>query len=88
MTHTAIIIRMLRIVFYVALALSSFAALACIGMFFVAVKDLPRVPEPLIRIIETPPTEIYAATGEKIMVIGGRESIPLPGSHSILFKRL
>jgi len=77
MTHTAIIIRILRIVFYVALALSSFAALAGIGMFFVAVKDLPRVPEPLIRIIETPPTEIYAATGEKIMVIGGRESIPL-----------
>jgi len=77
MTHTAIIIRMLRIVFYVALALSSFAALAGLGMFFVAVKDLPRVPEPLIRIIETPPTEIYAGTGEKIMVIGGRETIPL-----------
>jgi len=77
MAHTAIIIRILRIVFYVALSLSSFAALAGIGMFFVAVIDLPRVPEPLIRIIETPPTEIYAATGEKIMVIGGRESIPL-----------
>jgi len=71
------IIRILRIVFYVTLALSSFAALACIGIFFVAVKDLPGVPEPLIRIIETPPTEIYAATGEKIMVIGGREYIPL-----------
>jgi len=77
MTHTATIIRILRIVFYVALALTSFAALAGIGIFFVAVKDLPRVPEPLIRIIETPPTEIYAATGEKIMVIGGRESISL-----------
>ena len=77
MIHTAIIIRIFRIVFYAALALSSFAALAGIGVFFVAVKDLPRVPEPLIRIIETPPTEIYAATGEKIMVIGGRESIPL-----------
>jgi hypothetical protein len=59
MKHSAIIIKMLRIVFYVALTLSSFAALASIGMFFVAVKDLPRVPEPLIRIIETPPTEIY-----------------------------
>jgi len=77
MKHNATIIRMLRIIFYIALALSSFAALATIGMFFVAVKDLPRVPEPLIRIIETPPTEIYAATGEKIMVIGGRESVPL-----------
>ena len=77
MKHNAIIIRTLRITFYIALALSSFAALAIIGMFFVAVNNLPRVPEPLIRIIETPPTEIYAATGEKIMVIGGRESVPL-----------
>ena len=77
MKHNAIIIRMLRIIFYIALALSSFAALTSVVMFFVTVKDLPRVPEPLIRIIETPPTEIYAATGEKIMVIGGRESVPL-----------
>ena len=77
MRHSAIIIRMLRIIFYGALTLSSFAALASIIVFFVAVKDLPRVPEPLIRIIETPPTEIYASNGERIMVIGGRESIPL-----------
>jgi len=77
MTRAGNIIRILRIVFYGTLTLSSFMALAGIGIFFVAVKDLPRVPEPLIRIIETPPTEIYAATGEKIMVIGGREIIPL-----------
>jgi hypothetical protein len=38
---------------------------------------LPQVPEPLSRIIETPPTEIYAATGERIMLIGGREVVPL-----------
>jgi 1A family penicillin-binding protein len=77
MTCARNIIRILRIIFYGTLALSSFVALAGIGMFFFAVKDLPRVPEPLIRIIETPPTEIYAATGEKIMAIGGRETIPL-----------
>jgi penicillin-binding protein 1A len=29
------------------------------------------------RIIETPPTEIFAATGERLMVIGGREVVPL-----------
>ncbi len=70
-------IRFLRTVFYIILAMVSIAVLMCMGMFFVAVRDLPRVPEPLSRIIETPPTEIYAATGERLMVIGGREFIPL-----------
>ena len=61
----------------------------CIGMFFIAVKDLPRVPEPLSRIIETPPTEIYAATGERVMVIGGREgqvALVNPDSKSVLWE--
>jgi 1A family penicillin-binding protein len=71
------VIRFLRTVFYMMLALVSIAALIGIGMFFIALQDLPRVPDPLSRIIETPPTEIYAATGERIMVIGGREAVPL-----------
>lgn len=77
MTLAATIIRYLRIFFYLALTLTSLAAIIVIGIFFVVVKDLPCVPEPLSRIIETRPTEIYAATGERIMVIGGREAIPL-----------
>ena len=77
MTTPRTFIRLLRTVFYMTLALISIAAFISIGMFFVAVKDLPRVPEPLRRIIETPPTEIYAATGERLMVIGGREVVPL-----------
>ena len=77
MTAIGTVIRFLRTVFYMTLALVSLGVLVCIGMFFVAVRDLPRVPEPLSRIIETPPTEIYAATGERLMVIGGREAIPL-----------
>ena len=77
MTTIGSVIRLLRTVFYMMLAMVSVGVLMCIGMFFVAVKDLPRVPEPLSRIIETPPTEIYAATGERVMVIGGREAIPL-----------
>jgi membrane peptidoglycan carboxypeptidase len=77
MTSPRTFIRLLRTVFYMTLALISIAAFISIGMFFVAVHDLPRVPEPLRRIIETPPTEIYAATGERLMVIGGREVVPL-----------
>jgi 1A family penicillin-binding protein len=77
MTTAGNAIRLLRTVFYITLAMVSIAVLMCMGMFFMAVRDLPRVPEPLSRIIETPPTEIYAATGERLMVIGGREFIPL-----------
>jgi penicillin-binding protein 1A len=77
MMLSATIIRPLRILFYGVLTLSGLAALLVMGLFFLVVKDLPRVPEPLSRIIETPATEIYAATGERILILGGREAVPL-----------
>ena len=77
MSHFATSVRRFRIIFYLGLSLTGLGALFVIGLFFIAVRDLPRVPEPLSRIIETPPTEIFAATGERLMIIGGREVIPL-----------
>ena len=77
MTFTATFIRRLSTIFYLAFGLAGVAAILAMGLFFSALRDLPQVPEPLSRIIETPPTEIFAATGERIMVIGGREAIPL-----------
>ncbi|HUT72668.1 MAG TPA: PBP1A family penicillin-binding protein [Desulfatiglandales bacterium] len=77
MTFGARFIRRLSSIFYLALVLAGGGALAVLALFFIAVRELPRVPEPLSRIIETPPTEIFAATGERVMVIGGREAIPL-----------
>ena len=77
MNHFATNVRRFRIIFYLGLSLTGLAALFVIGLLFIAVRDLPRVPEPLSRIIETPPTEIFAATGERLMIIGGREVIPL-----------
>jgi 1A family penicillin-binding protein len=77
MNHFATSVRRLRIIFYLGLSLTGLAALSVVGLFFIAVRNLPRVPEPLSRIIETPPTEIFAATGERLMIIGGREVIPL-----------
>ncbi|MGD2097996.1 MAG: PBP1A family penicillin-binding protein [Desulfobacterales bacterium] len=62
---------------YLALALAGLGALLSAGLFFIALRDLPRVPDPLGRIIETPPTEIFASTGERLMIIGGREVVPL-----------
>jgi len=70
-------LRRISILLYAGMTLTGLGALLAIGLFFIAVRDLPRVPEPLGRIIETPPTEIFAATGERLMIIGGREVVPL-----------
>jgi penicillin-binding protein 1A len=77
MTPVIAIMRRLSSLFYLGLVLSGLAAVVAMGIFFMVISDLPRVPEPLNRIIETPPTEIFAATGERIMLLGGREAIPL-----------
>ncbi|MGD9134612.1 MAG: PBP1A family penicillin-binding protein [Desulfobacterales bacterium] len=70
-------LRRFSIFFYLGMTLAGLGALLTTGLFFIAIRELPRVPEPLGRIIETPPTEIFAATGERLMVIGGREVVPL-----------
>ncbi len=71
------IIKYLSALFYIALGLAGLGACLLISLFFFALQDLPQVPEPLSRIIETPPTEIFAATHERILVLGGKETIPL-----------
>ncbi|UCD81884.1 MAG: transglycosylase domain-containing protein, partial [Desulfobacterales bacterium] len=77
MTRTTTIIRRLSGFLYLALLLGGLLSLLATGILFVVISNLPRVPDPLNRIIETPPTEIFAATGERIMLLGGREAIPL-----------
>jgi len=71
------ILHLFRLFFFLFLLVSGLAAVLLVGVFSLALKDLPRVPEPLSRIIETPPTEIIAATGERVLILGGRETVPL-----------
>ncbi len=59
------------------LAAAGLAAICGTLLIFIMVKDLPQVPDPLRRIIETPPTEIFAANGERVIQLGGREYVPL-----------
>ncbi|MBW2432378.1 MAG: transglycosylase domain-containing protein, partial [Deltaproteobacteria bacterium] len=77
MSTFAVWMRRIGTICYLALALAGLGALVSAGLFFIALHDLPRVPDPLGRIIETPPTEIFASTGERLMIIGGREVVPL-----------
>ncbi len=71
------IIKYLAGFYYLALILVGLGVCFAVGLFFFILQDLPRVPEPLSRIIETPATEIMAGSGERILVLGGKESIPL-----------
>ncbi len=59
------------------LAVSGVLSVAGVLLLFATVSDLPRVPEPLRRIIETPPTEIFAANGERVLQIGGHGYVSL-----------
>ena len=74
------LLRMVRAFTTVAFIVASVCALAGMGLFclfLVAVKDLPRVPEPISRINDTPATEIFSADGRRILTIGGRETTAL-----------
>jgi len=77
MTPMVRLIRWLTGCLALCLAVSGFAAVVGALIFFWSVRDLPSVPEPLRRIIETPPTEIYAANGERVLQIGGHDYVPL-----------
>ncbi len=77
MSITMKIIQKLLALFYFLLCAAGICALLGAAYFFIILKDLPQVPDPLSRIIETPPTEIYSASQERIMLIGGREAVPL-----------
>ncbi|MCP4746396.1 MAG: PBP1A family penicillin-binding protein [Desulfobacteraceae bacterium] len=57
--------------------LSGILALIGTFFFFTLVPELPQIPDPLSRIIERPPTEIFDANGESIMKIGGRDFVSL-----------
>jgi 1A family penicillin-binding protein len=77
MKSQAALIRRARIVFYAVLGILGIGVLSAVFFFFTLLKELPRIPDPLSRIIDRPATEIYAATGERILVLGGREAVPL-----------
>ena len=62
---------------YALIALCGLTVTAAFLFFLLAVKDLPRVPEPIGRINDTPSTEIFGADGRRILSIGGRETVAL-----------
>ncbi len=77
MTFFTLFFRFFRFMFYFCLLTLALCLIIFVFLIFSASKDLPRVPSPLSKIIETPRTEIFAATGENIMTLGSRQPVPL-----------
>lgn len=77
MQHAYKLLRKMVALFYLFIAFSGIAAVFSAILFFYSIKDLPRLPEPLSRIIETPPTEIFSADGQPVLLLGGREYVPV-----------
>ena len=72
------LIRWISTLFYAGLMAGGCAVLILFFFIFYEAEQLPRLPHPLARIIETPQTQIYAATGEKLITLGKKEPVPLP----------
>lgn len=71
------IFRLTATLFFIGASVAALAATGLFCLFLVAIKDLPRVPEPISRINDTPATEIFGADGRRILTIGGRETVNL-----------
>lgn len=66
-----------RFCFFVGLILFSLGSLSGMFLVFYTVKDLPKLPSPLSKIIETPQTQIYASNGQVLIRLGERQAVSL-----------
>ena len=67
----------LRLFFFTGLLLTGLGLVGGSFLVFHVSKDLPKLPSPLSRIIETPQSLIYAADGQVLMGLGERKAVPL-----------
>ena len=66
-----------RLLFYSGLLLAGLLVTAAGLVTFHIAGDLPRLPSPLSRIIETPQSLIYAAGGQVLIALGEKSSVSL-----------
>ena len=66
-----------RFFFFMGLILVSLGSLSGMFLVFYMVKDLPKLPAPLSKIIETPQTQIYASNGQVLVSLGERQAVSL-----------
>ncbi len=66
-----------RLLFYTALLMAGVMVAAAGLVTFHIAGDLPKLPSPLSRIIETPQSLIYAADGQVLIALGQKTSVSL-----------
>lgn len=67
----------IRFCFFTGLIVFSVFCLSGMFVIFYMAKDLPRLPMPLSRIIETPQSQIFASNGQVLLTLGERKPVPL-----------
>jgi 1A family penicillin-binding protein len=77
MTYFLRFTQLARLIFSLCLVSVVLGCLAGIFLIFHVAGDLPKLPSPLSRIIETPQSLIYASTGQVLMGLGERKAVPL-----------
>ncbi len=77
MTMGLKLFRALEGLFYLIAGISALFFIGVLVLFFIESKNLPRIPEPLSRINQTPPTEILSSDGQTLLVAGGKKTTPL-----------
>lgn len=71
------ILPFIRFCFFSGLVLVSLGSMVGMCLIFYMAKDLPKLPSPLSRIIETPQSQILASNGQLLLALGERKTIPL-----------
>lgn len=66
-----------RCIFFAGLVTVCAGIIGLMCLVFYTVPDLPKLPEDVSRIIETPQSIVYASSGQMLMRLGERESVPL-----------
>ncbi len=66
-----------RFCFFMGLILISLGSLSGMFLVFYMAKDLPKLPSPLSKIIETPQTQVYASNGQVLIRLGERQAVSL-----------
>ncbi|SDT87310.1 penicillin-binding protein 1A [Desulfobacula phenolica] len=69
--------KLIRFCLFAGLIFVSLACLAGMFLVFYVAKDLPKLPSPLSRIIETPQTRVFDSNGQVLITLGERNPIPL-----------
>lgn len=66
-----------RFCLYSSVILLSLGVFAGMLLVFHTSQDLPKLPDPLSRILEKPQTQIFASNGKVLATLGERKTIPL-----------